>query len=233
MFRMKTLAVAGLLATAAIIAPPLTVAAHAQTGTPAGQAALAAQFARLAQQTDGSVGVAVQKVGSKEMITLNKGVTYPMASTFKIAVAGRIFERIDKGELKLDQMIYVDPKLVVNSDGIARFAPHAGVSLSLHNLLELMLTRSDNTATDVLTALAGGPAVVTDWVKRQGVSGQRIDADTAHLIYRALDITPGPGTFASWVGAGVHTFTITEKNNRRGSHDEWANAEVVKKHPRK
>ena len=51
--------------------------------------------------------------------------------------------------------------------------------------------------------------------------------------WRLANIVPGPGTFASWVGAGVHTFTITEKNNRRGSHDEWANAEVVKKHPRK
>ena len=51
--------------------------------------------------------------------------------------------------------------------------------------------------------------------------------------WRLVNIVPGPGTFASWVGAGVHTFTITEKNNRRGSHDEWANAEVVKKHPRK
>ena len=50
--------------------------------------------------------------------------------------------------------------------------------------------------------------------------------------WRLVNIVPGPGTFASWVGAGVHTFTITEKNNRRGSHDEWANAEVVKKHPR-
>ena len=51
--------------------------------------------------------------------------------------------------------------------------------------------------------------------------------------WRLANIVPGPGTFASWVVAGVHTFTIPEKNNRRGSHDEWANAEVVKKHPRK
>lgn len=51
--------------------------------------------------------------------------------------------------------------------------------------------------------------------------------------WRLANIVPGPGTFASWVGAGVHTFTISEKNNRRGSHDEWANAEVVKRHPRK
>ena len=205
MLNVRTLMLAGALMAGALAPLPLQLSAAqaqaSQTKSPPAkapanaQAALAAQFAWLARQTDGSVGVAVQKVGAKEMVTLNKGVTYPMASTFKIAVAGRIFERIDKGELKLSQMIDVDPKLVVGSDGIARFAPHPGVSLSLHNQLELMLSRSDNTATDVLTALAGGPAAVTDWVKRQGVTGQIIDADTANLIYRALDITPGPGTF--------------------------------------
>ena len=51
--------------------------------------------------------------------------------------------------------------------------------------------------------------------------------------WRLVNIVPGPGTFASWLGAGVHACTISEKNNRRGSHDEWANAEVVKRHPRK
>lgn len=198
---MKTLLLVASLALAAGASLPAAQALAAPAGTDAKaqQALLVAQVARLAGQTDGTVGFAIRKVGSREMLTYNKSATFPMASTFKIAVAGRIFERIDKGELKLDQMVEVDPKLVVNSDGIARFAPHPGVSLSLHNQLELMLTRSDNTATDVLTALAGGPAAVTDWVRRQGVTGQRIDADTAHLIYRALDIEPGKGTFKETV----------------------------------
>lgn len=195
---LAAMALGVVLAVGTVSPPSLAAPAKAE----AAASPLAAQFALLAKQTDGTVGVAVQKVGGGPMVTLNQGVTFPMASTFKIAVAGRIFERIDKGELKLDQLIVVDPKMIVNSDGIARFAPHAGVSLSVHNLLELMLTRSDNSATDVLTALAGGPAVVTDWVKKQGVTGQRIDADTAHLIYRALDITnPGPGTFSENIQA--------------------------------
>jgi beta-lactamase class A len=201
--RLKTLLVVAGVALAAGAPLPMAqaLAAPAKADVKSPQALLVAQVARLAGQTDGTVGFAVQRVGSKEMLTYSKGTTFPMASTFKIAVAGRIFERIDRGELKLDQMVEVDPKLVVNSDGIARFAPHPGVSLSLHNQLELMLTRSDNTATDVLTALAGGPAAVTDWVRRQGVTGQRIDADTAHLIYRALDIEPGKGTFKETIEA--------------------------------
>jgi len=124
-----------------------------------------------------------------------------MASTFKIAVAGAIFARIDRGELALDRMITVDPAMIVNSAGIAEQLPHPGVSLSIYNLLELMLTRSDNTATDVLTAQAGGPAAVTAWLRKLGINGQRVDGDTAHLLYRVLDITPGNGTYIQNVEA--------------------------------
>lgn len=199
--RVSRLAVAAVaLVAVSAAAPPLSAPAFAQKASASkaaipSAALLEAQFAFLAKQTDGTVGVAVQKVGSTEVMTLNKGVTFPMASTFKVAVASRIFEKIDKGELTLNQLIPVDPKILVGSYGLAVMTPHDGISLSVHNLLELMITISDNTSTDVLVQLAGGPAAVTDWLTRHGIKGQRIDADTAHLIYRALDITPGPGTF--------------------------------------
>jgi len=180
-----------------LVAPPLIPAAGAQASpAPAATAKLESAFAALAKQTDGSVGVAVQRIGGGPVYTLNAGQTFPMASTFKIAVAGAVLNRIDKGELKLDTMVTVDPAVWVQSAGITEQMKHPGVALSVHNLLELMLTRSDNTATDVMVAQAGGPAAVTAWLNKVGVTkGQRVDADTARLIYRALDITPGPGSF--------------------------------------
>lgn len=183
-------------AAALCLAVPLTApAASAQTSAQA-RSKLEAAFANLAKQTDGTVGVAVQRVGGNgPMVTLNAGTTFPMASTFKIAVAGAIFDRIEKGELKLDTMVTVDPAVYVRSQGIADQTPHPGVSLSVYNLLDLMLVRSDNTATDVMVAQAGGAKAVTAWLRKVGITGQQVDADTARLIMRALDITPGPGTF--------------------------------------
>lgn len=179
-----------------LAAPPLIPAAGAQASRAPAAPELDTAFATLAKATDGSVGVAVQRIGGGPVHLLNGSQTFPMASTFKIAVAGAIFDRIDKGELKLDTMVTVDPAVIVNSAGIAEQMKHPGVALSVHNLLELMLTRSDNSATDVMVAQAGGPAAVTAWLRKVGVAGgQRVDADTARLIYRALDITPGPGTF--------------------------------------
>ncbi|MBW7946144.1 MAG: class A beta-lactamase [Sphingomonadaceae bacterium] len=188
---------AALLASAPVAAPVLAAPTAATA-----ESRLADAFKLFAEQTDGTVGVAVQAVDGKAMATLNAGTTFPMASTFKIAVAGRIFERIDKSELTLEQMVTVDPKLLVGSYGMAIQTPHPGIALSVYNLLEFMLTQSDNTSTDVLVQLAGGPAAVTAWLRAQGISGQRVDSDTAHLIYRAMGIeNPSLPTFKENVEA--------------------------------
>jgi len=207
MAKIGKVAAALCLAVAAGIGPSVAWAGPSAAKATAGEAdaaraRLAREIARLAAQTDGTVGVAVKRSGSAApAVMLNAGTTFPMASTFKIAVASTILSRVDRGELKLDSMVAVDPSIVVNSDGIADMLPHPGISLSIYNLLELMLTRSDNTATDVLTAQAGGPGAVTAWLRQAGVTGQRVDADTAHLIYRALDIEPGKGSFAETIEA--------------------------------
>lgn len=154
---------------------------------------LEAEIARLSTPIGGKVGVAAWKLdGNGERVLVNAGERYPMASTFKIAVAGAILAQVDTGKLKLDQLVTVQPNDIVPSDGIASLAIHPGISLSIHNLLELMLTLSDNTATDVLTRVAGGPQAATAWVRKQGVEDQRIDRDTAGLLRAFFNLPAGP-----------------------------------------
>ena len=184
---------------------------------------LVESFARLAQQTDGTTGVAIQQIGGGDVMTLNAGTRFPMASTFKISVAGAIFSLIDSGKLTLDHMITVDPALVVPSDGIADQLPHRGVSLSVHNLLELMLTRSDNTATDVLLAEAGGPAAVTAWLRGIGITGQQIDGGTGPLILRALGVPPGSGSFRERRAAAMADPAMRERSQKRAPNVAFNN----------
>lgn len=138
------------------------------------------------------MGVAAWRIdGRGPRLLMHADEAFPMASTFKVAVAGALLAKIDAGTLTLHRMIPVDPKLYVESDLIADALIHPGVSLSVQNLLELMLTRSDNTATDVLTAAAGGPEAVTEWLHKQGVNGQRVDRDTAGILRDFFDFPPG------------------------------------------
>ena len=182
-------AVAGTAAGPTQAAPRVSQQAQRAAGLEADIAAIA----KAAQGSAGMVGVAAWRLdGTGPKVLVNADEAYPMASTFKVAVAGRVLQRVDKGELTLDQMIAIDPDRMVDSEVIADRFIHPGVSLSIYNLLELMLTQSDNTATDYMVEAAGGPEAVTAWVRAQGVQGLRVDGDTDAIIRRFYDMGPGP-----------------------------------------
>lgn len=171
--------------------------------SPAAPAAVEAEIAHIAKGIDGIVGVAAWRLdGRGPRILVNADQQFPMASTFKVAIAGTILSQVDKGRLKLEQLVAIDPNMMVESEGLAETFHHPGVSVSVENLLELMLTVSDNTATDTLEKLVGGPAVVTQWVRSQGVTGLRVDRDTAGLIRDFYGLPPGP-SFPASLEAGL------------------------------
>lgn len=178
---------------------PAKVATRQQTA----EAKLLKEFERFATASDGTVGIAIRDLTTGETIMLNGNTLFPMASTYKVAIAAAILDQVDKGALTLDSMLPVEFNNLVSSDGIADFMRHPGMTLSVYNLLELMLTRSDNSATDILMKQAGGPEGVTAWLRAQGVRDQRVDGNTAQLIYRAMGITPGTGTYRQNVDAAL------------------------------
>lgn len=158
------------------------------------EAKLLAEFTRFANLSDGTVGIAVRDLQTGETQALNGDTLFPMASAYKIAVAGRIFALVDAGDLRLDDQLALDPALA-SEGGIAWMFSRPGATLSVDRLLELMLQKSDNNATDVLVARAGGPQAVTAFVAGLGVTGLRVDCDTTHLLYRAMGIHPLSGSF--------------------------------------
>jgi len=186
----SALIVAATVVTPAVAAP----ASKPASGATAAHAALEAEIARLAQGAEGEVGVLARHLETGLTVSMNDKEAFPMASTFKVAVAGTVLTKVDKGQLTLDQLVAVDPKHRLSSEGITEIFPFPGVSASVHNLIESMLTRSDNTATNVLTELAGGPAAVTAWVKGLGVEGMRIDGDTNEIVGRFFGVSPANGS---------------------------------------
>src|SRR5688572_25762183 len=66
--------------------------------------ALEREFAHIASSSDGKVGVAAVHLGTGESAYLNPGEPYPMASTYKVAIAAKLLQRVDAGELTLGQM---------------------------------------------------------------------------------------------------------------------------------
>jgi beta-lactamase class A len=169
----------------------------------AGPAAVQSEIANISKSIDGVVGVAAWRLdGRGPKVLVNADQQFPMASTFKVPIAGTVLSQVDRGLLKLDQLVPVDPGMMVDSEGLAETFHHPGVSVSVENLLELMLTVSDNTATDTLEKLVGGPAVVTQWVRAQMIDGLRVDRDTAGMIRDFYGLPPGP-SFPASLEAGL------------------------------
>jgi beta-lactamase class A len=149
---------------------------------------------KLSQGLVGRIGVAAQEIDSGLNVTINGDESFVMASAYKVAIATTVLDRVDKGELSLDQLVEVPrDMMVVGEIAIAETFPHPGIQLSVANLMEVMITESDNTATDVCMGLAGGPAAVTKNLRRLGITDFRVDRLTTEIL-RDFYGLPGKAT---------------------------------------
>jgi len=62
--------------------------------------------------------------------------------------------------------------------------------MAARDLIELMITRSSNPATDALLAAVGGPAAVNDWARRAGIQNFNLTRDIATLVRDDGEINP-------------------------------------------
>ncbi|MCL5779104.1 class A beta-lactamase [Limibaculum sp. FT325] len=165
--------------------------AYAQTSD--GQS-VGAAIERAAAGLAGRIGFAAQEIGGDQVIAFNGDESFPMASTYKVAIATAIMDRVDRGELSLDQMVDITPDMMMIGDAaLSDTFVHPGLQLSVANLIEIMITESDNTATDTLIGLAGGPAAVTENLRRLGITDFRVDRTTGEIIGEFYGL-PGPAT---------------------------------------
>ena len=173
-----------------------TVVVVARPGVSA-EPGLERELARLAKVSGGTMGVAAIHIESGRSAFLNPDETFPMASTYKVPIAVQLLHRVDQGELRLSKMIDFEPgNLSPGSGTISRLFDDPGLSISLHNLLELMLLISDNSATDSCLREAGGGTSVTQRMKDIGVEGIRVDRSTLHLISDWIGVAELPSRAA-------------------------------------
>jgi beta-lactamase class A len=67
------------------------------------------EIARLAKGAGGVVGVTAIHLETNRRVSLNGADRFPMASTYKVPIAVQLLTRVDKGELRLDQMVQFQP----------------------------------------------------------------------------------------------------------------------------
>lgn len=143
----------------AIIAPFVllaTVAAAQSQRAPkavmhirADTAALHRRLDSLSDAHHGVVGYTVLNLDTGERLSRRGDEPFPTASLIKVPIAVAVMEQVALGQLSLDDRITVLKIEKVPGAGLLQFL-HDGVEVTIRDAMWLMLTISDNTATNLL-----------------------------------------------------------------------------------
>lgn len=140
------------------------------------------RIAELASPAQGRIGVAAIDLATGEEVMVLGDQLFPMASTSKIAVAGAYLEMVEQGRYSLTSEFPLMLPVSSARFSSAKAPVRPGQYMPAIDLIEIMITRSSNPATDALLAAVGGPAVVNDWMRRQGITEFSINRDIATLV---------------------------------------------------
>jgi beta-lactamase class A len=115
------------------------------------------QLAQIAAHVDGSVGYELVDLTSGDRFAHLERQTFPTASSIKLAIVYELFKQSEEHRIRLDETIVLDRSKAVGGSGVL---VHLGTpTLSIRDYATLMVTLSDNTATNVLIDRLGMPAV--------------------------------------------------------------------------
>jgi beta-lactamase class A len=160
---------------------------------------LQASIERITRGVNASWGIWIKSLETGEEIAIDADRQMETMSTIKIPLMVEAFEQIKAGKFKLtDRYTLAADDIRPGTGIIQRLDP--GAVLTVKDLITLMIIVSDNTATDVLYRMVGGPEAVT----------RRMDA-------MGLKKTQAVGNGAAWFAA-LRAAPSTEQFYRDGKH---------------
>lgn len=139
----------------------------------------AALRARLARSPEARVAVAYRHLGRPDSLYINADSSYHAASTMKVPVMIELFRRIDAGKLRLTDSVplvnefrsIVDGSrysLDAGDDSDSSLYSRVGEKVTVGELIERMIVRSSNLATNAVIDLAGGGERITVTMRALG-----------------------------------------------------------------
>ena len=156
------LAVAGALAgcadESALAAPALT---------------LDEQIRELEARYNAFVGLYALNLQSGFAVENRADEAFALCSTFKAYAAARVLRGVADGELTLDQRVFVKPEGMLPNSPVT--GERLGQEMTLAELSQAALQRSDNLAANLLLETIGGPQAITAFARSIGDDRTRLD----------------------------------------------------------
>lgn len=142
------------------------------------------QFTTFEHYCSGELGFQAIHVETGKTLGFKAYDTFLMCSTFKIPMAICLLQKVESNEFHLTDLYSVTEYDLRpgSSPTLTQFSYDAPISMSLRNLLQLMLQESCNTSTDILLRLMGGPPAVMKFLQKAGIQNMRIDRYMLEMI---------------------------------------------------
>ncbi len=125
----------------------------------------------ITSKVDGVVGYEIVDLTSNDRIAHLERETFPTASAIKLAIVYELFKQAGEGRIRLDDTLTLDRSKAVGGSGVL---VHMGTpTLSIRDYATLMVTLSDNTATNVLIDRLG-MADITKRMQQLGLTATKL-----------------------------------------------------------
>lgn len=156
-------------------------------------AELAARLRTICGRAGGEVSVAVIHVETGRTVSIEGTRRLPLYSVFKLPLAVAVLKEVEEGRLGLDQKVHVEPEeaapgVKANTDLWLKPSDR-----TIRELLEFSIVRSDNTSSDKMLELVGGPAVVTERMRALGLRNIEVRSNVREFL-KSKDAHPNTGS---------------------------------------
>lgn len=142
---------------------------------PTGETSLESRLAPLAEAHQGKVAIAVKNLQTGESYYRNADEVMPTASLIKVAVLIELYQQAQEGKVKLTERVTLRKADKVPGSGVLTDHFSEGADFSLRDAARLMMTFSDNTATNLVLERTGIKPV-NESMKEWGFPETRINA---------------------------------------------------------
>jgi len=140
----------------------------------------------------GAVGLSVVHIESGKTVSINGNSQLPLYSVYKLPLAITVLKDVEEKRLRLDQKIHVTPAELVQGTPANDALWQKPVDYTIEQLLEFSISRSDNTSSDKLVEVVGGPLKVTERMRSLGF--QNLDIHTSSGEFMKTRQNPNTGS---------------------------------------
>jgi beta-lactamase class A len=148
--------------------------------------ALASDIERLADATGGIVGVAATQLATGRHIGYREHELFPTASVVKLPLLVTLYEDAIAGRIDLSERVTYRDDTKVAGSGVLQYLDD-GLAPTLRDLSVLMMSVSDNTATDLLFDRVGKDRIEAT-LDRLGLSSTRVPFDIREMLMELVDL---------------------------------------------